>query len=440
MKTWICFLLTIAMAIGLCACGAEQATPTQGSTAPSQTDPAPSAPTVAVDPVGIYGITGISTESPDAYIEADYGQLSIYDDGTGDIYFDDYYHDFSWEMEGDRFLVTTTCACSVPMKGTLRGDTMELVYEENVYLRFQRKTQQQLDQERIDNLRNCMVDTPQTLAVAYLGCYSGEEDLRAWLETTCPLMVSEYSFLTGIPQERIIGQAGEVYCLVPGDAQYQVSIDLLREDSAEVAKVLYRSDSGEPILLLCNDGAFYPDTQVTVVDNMGNVLSFYPYCNSKGGVEIPVNDDSEELVMDFSDYFEVYPDYYQAMLAMDWSLTDEEHLISTCWSYYENTEQMRCWTLNLSGDGTALLDLTVEDEAEAAQQYEGTWWLNYSDNDGFTWLYLNMLDANGEALESECIVLQCDYDTGILLGIREGEGTMIVPCEEEASFWWGAVG
>lgn len=439
MKKWMCFLLIMAMISSLCACGEATPAETSGQSAslPGQTEPAtPTTQPVALDPVGIYRITGLSTTGPDAYTQMEYGELSVYADGTGDIYFDDYYHDFTWEMEGDHFSAITTDDLNIPIAGTLKDGVMDLTYEEGVYLRFQIVTQAELAQMAVDSLRVWMVDTVEKMAVAYLGWYEGEQAFDTWLEETCPDMLAAYPFISGIPAERIIGEHGQVYCLVPKDDLFRLKISLLTEDG-DMKEVLYEGN-GEPVLLMCNYGAFYPDMQVVVTEEPSDELIFYPYLGSNQSVVLPTDEGMEPLVYDFTDYYEVCGDYYAAMLATGWSLPDEDYLASTCWSYYEDTQQERHWTLNLGIDGTVQLDLTVDGTEQT--RYEGTWGLNWSDNDGLMWLYLNITDADGRQFEDTCIALRCDYDAGLLLGVTEEQGTLPVPSEENVSFWWGAMG
>ena len=446
MKKWMTLLLAMAMLLGLCACdnapdteNPPAAPTTQGQSGPTNpTEPsAPSAPsTEAVSPVGIYRLTGLSTESPDTYHEMGYGELCIYADGTGVIYFDDYYHDFVWFMEEGKLIANTTDESGIAIEGILKDGMMELVYENNIYLRFQLKTQQELEQESVDYLRDCMADSKMTMAVAYLGWYEGDEDLDAWLNRTCPKILEEYPFIANIPQERIVGDRGEVYILVPKEPDAQMDIHLLAEDTAEVTGTLYESETGEPVLLMCNYSGAYPNTCVTVA---GGSLEFYPQLGDMGGVVIPINDGLEKLMFDFSDYFEVTQDYYQGMLANGWRLTDEDYLISTCWIYYEDAPEDRCWLLNINGDSVQL-ELLVDGVTVEAQHCEGTWALNYSDDDGLTYLFVNMLRADGEPIAGEYVVLQSPNEPGILLGIQEGQEQLPVPCEEDASFWWGSVG
>ena len=285
-------------------------------------------------------------------------------------------------------------------------------------------------------VKSIKVGTVDQMAVAYLGWCEGDEDLDVWLSRTCPNMLEQYPFITSIPQDRIVGDRGEVYILVPREADAQVDIHLLAEDNGEVTDTLYESETSEPVLLMCNYSGAYPNARVTIA---GGSLTFYPQLGDMGSVVIPINDSLEKLMFDFSDYLEMTQDYYQGMLANGWRLTDEEYLTSTCWNYSEDTPEDCRWVLNIDGD-TVQLDLLVDGARVEAQHCEGTWSLNYSDNDGLTYLFLNMLRGDGETVAGEYVVLQCHYDTGILLGSHDGQSQLPVPCEEEATFWWGSVG
>lgn len=445
MKKWMALLLTMAMLLCLCAC--DHTPDTEESTAaptaqgqPDPTNPAdPINPPITVSPVGLYGCTGLSTESPDDYRDVDYGELRINADGTGGIYFDDYLHEFAWEMNGGRFLAVTSDEPSISIEGTLKDGIMELVYDGNIYLRFQPKTIEEMDREAVDSIRVGMEDTAQKMAVAYLGWFEGDEDFGIWLERNCPQILEAYPFLARIPEERIVGEHGEVYCLVPRDAQAEVTIGLLKDDgSGEIQKELYHGENGEPLLLMCNFDGSYPNMEVLVQESTGEELLFYPQIGDMGGVVIPTDDGLEELMFDFTNYFEVHPDYFSAMLAQGWHFPDEQYLISTCWNYQEDTPEDRCWILNLGGD-TLQLDLSVD--GVTAERYTGTWCLNYSDGTGLVYLWLDLLRSDGEQIAVEYVVLKSPYDNGILLGIHEGqEGQPVLNGENRVSFWWGSVG
>lgn len=445
MKKWLPLLLAMAMLLCLCACDnrPDPENPPAAPTAQGQPDPTnpadPTDPPQTASPVGVYGCTGLSTEGPDSYREVNRGELCVYEDCTGDIYFDDYYHDFTWVMEEDRFLATTFDEPSISIEGTLKDGVMELVYDGNIYLRFRIKTIEEMDQEAVDYIRVGMEDTAQKMAVAYLGWFEGDEDFGVWLERNCPQMLEAYPFLARIPEERIVGEHGEVYCLVPKDGQAEITIGLLKDDgSGEIQKELYHGENGEPVLLMCNFDGSYPNTEVLVQESTGEELRFYPQTGDTNAVVIPTNDSLENLMCDFTDYVEVLGDYYRAMLAQDWYFPDEQYLMSTCWNYHEDTPEDRRWILNLGGD-TLQLDLSVD--GVTAERYTGTWSLNYSDGTGLVYLWLDLLCSDGEQIAVEYVVMKCPYDNGILLGIHEGQdGNPVLNGENQVCFWWGSVG
>lgn len=435
MKRIAFLLLAAVMVLSLCACSLIK----PPAETPPQSDPTEATqPKETADPVGTYRCIAISADGPDAYQETDYGKLCIYADGTGDVYFYENYYDFDWEMDENRFLATPHDLPDVSLEGTLEDDIIVLIHEKTTYLRFQRMTKEELEKEALDLLRYMMEDTKEQMAVAYLGWIEPGEDLQTWLAENCPELQLEYPILTSIPQERIVGDSGEVYCLVPRDPQAKLTINLLKDNAEGIQDVLYEREDGQPVLLLCNNGDAYPNTQVILTESTGEELTWKPLLGDAGGVCLPTDDMLDKLMFDFSNYMELYQDEYVVKLIYGWQLPDEAYLASTCWNYYEDTPEERHWVLNLSGDGTVQLDLTVGNEN--AEHYEGTWGLNYSDNDGLTWLYLNMLSSNGTAFEGECVVLKGGYEASIVLGTREGQGRLPVPCEEEITYWQGSVG
>ena len=86
-----------------------------------------------------------------------------------------------------------------------------------------------------------------------------------------------------IPEDHWITTPGgvEAYCIFPVDPNASVAVNQWVCDEStgfvgEPGEVLYRSDSGNPILLLCNVSDAVPDTEVVIVDSDGNDLSFNP--------------------------------------------------------------------------------------------------------------------------------------------------------------------
>ena len=133
------------------------------------------------------------------------------------------------------------------------------------------------------------MDFPMTMfGAAYLGYVGGlfeegfEADFPAWLWETNAAMLLEYPFIAEIDETHIIGGAGYLYCIVPVNENATVAINRVqwneKTQTDEVTEVLYRSESGEPVLLFANlDGVAYEaDTQVFITDNNGNTCEWYP--------------------------------------------------------------------------------------------------------------------------------------------------------------------
>ena len=133
------------------------------------------------------------------------------------------------------------------------------------------------------------IDFPATMfGAAYLGYVGGlfedgfEAGFPAWLWETNEAMLRVYPFIAEIDENHILGRAGHLYCIVPVDENATVAVNRVqwneKTQTDEVTEVLYRSESGEPVLLFANlDGVAYEaDTQVFITDNNGNSCEWYP--------------------------------------------------------------------------------------------------------------------------------------------------------------------
>ena len=131
----------------------------------------------------------------------------------------------------------------------------------------------------LEQLRQAAAEKGDICAAAFLG-YADTADFAAYiaqLEET-----KTYPFLTEIPQEQIIlhpNGGTELYCIVPTDPKASLSVNdwVYGEDFVgKAGEVLYRSESGEPILLRGNLSDVMPDLDVEIVDSAGEALSYQP--------------------------------------------------------------------------------------------------------------------------------------------------------------------
>ena len=81
----------------------------------------------------------------------------------------------------------------------------------------------------LNSLRQAMVETPQLFAVAYFGYQdTWDSDIPVdpfeAMQAEAPQLCEDLPFLLDIPRERIIGEYGELYCIVPLDTDATVAI------------------------------------------------------------------------------------------------------------------------------------------------------------------------------------------------------------------------
>ena len=156
------------------------------------------------------------------------------------------------------------------------------------------------------------IDFPTTrFGAAYLGYVGGlfEEGFEAgfpsWLLETNEALLLEYPFIAEIDEGHIIGGAGHLYCIVPVDENATLAINRVQWNAQtqqeEVTEVLYRSETGEPVLLFANlDGVAYEaDTQLFITDS-NNTYEWYPGLNAESRLASMLSYDY--YIWDFTEY------------------------------------------------------------------------------------------------------------------------------------------
>ena len=177
------------------------------------------------------------------------------------------------------------------------------------------------------------IDFPMTMfGAAYLGYVGGlfdegfEAGFPSWLWETNEAMLLKYPFIAEIDEEHIIGGAGHLYCIVPVDENATVAINRVqwneKAQTDEVTEVLYRSESGEPVLLFANlDGVAYEaDTQVFITDNNGNSCEWYPSLDAMSYLAPCISEAGDYLSFDFTKYaYYDAPSEFADWLSDGWS-------------------------------------------------------------------------------------------------------------------------
>ena len=150
--------------------------------------------------------------------------------------------------------------------------------------------------------------------VAYLGYVGGlfeegfETGFPQWLWETNEAMLRAYPFIGEIDANHMAGGAGHLYCIVPMDENATVAINRVRwngqTQTEEITQVLYRSETGEPVLLFANldDIPSQADTLVIITDNKGNTCQWYPTLDEQGCVVPYITEAGNYGSADFTEY------------------------------------------------------------------------------------------------------------------------------------------
>ena len=243
-------------------------------------------------------------------------------------------------------------------------------------------------------LREEAMDLPSYLfAAAYIGSSAGgpddlERPLQEWVRTAAPELCAQYPFVQNIPRERVVGNGGSLFCVVPRDPDATLAVNRIRwnpqNEDYDNLEVLYRSESGDPILLYaCADmgESPYPDTEVIVTDSTGKTVTWYPIY----GITALPYDYEYDLPLGYS--FTVCDEDYGGDMIEEsmWTAPTAEQLARYVWTWQGDlAEQPAMATMSLTqGSGAEPGQITftwwyTKDYGDPQEIYEGSWSLTDS--------------------------------------------------------------
>ena len=227
-------------------------------------------------------------------------------------------------------------------------------------------------------------------------------------------MLLEYPFIAEIDETHIIGGAGYLYCIVPVDENATVAINRVqwneKTQTDEVTEVLYRSESGEPVLLFANlDGVAYEaDTQVFITDNNGNTCEWYPSLDAMSYLAPCISETGDYLSFDFTEYaWYNAPAEFSAWLADGWSgmtalglagsqrdgmgwITETMVGETSRYAYFS----LRFYPEDETG-GSVDLEWVYEDSADIEEMWSGFWAIQtIPDGPSYVTLSLSLVGGN----------------------------------------------
>jgi hypothetical protein len=239
-------------------------------------------------------------------------------------------------------------------------------------------------------------------AVAYCGYQNNWDsdipvDPFEAMQAEAPQLCEDLPFLLDIPQERIIGEYGELYCIVPLDADasvavsrgswYEINEEYIYEES------VYFSESGEPILLFCNGEGWEPDTQLFISGPSGEMI-WYPMLDDNDCPMSLWDDNWEKLFLDFSSCREMLTKDYRELEDDEWVKPTEEFLIGTTWVWEGWTKDSREVSYQVTFDADTLSVRWNDGIDEEDHEYPDARW-ELTDEDSYTVLSIDFREMAG---------------------------------------------
>lgn len=283
----------------------------------------------------------------------------------------------------------TACQVEIPGVGTINindgasdGDTAKTnggepgAYDDSLDL-----LRQEMDERQQD----------ERFAVAYIGDIDGDLSdlaipLRDWINDKAPGLCAQYTFVRDIPQERVVDDSGSLFCVVPRDPDATVAVNRVRWSEAkggyENVEVLYRSESGEPILLfVSNDLGSVPTdtTELLLTDSHPDTLSWHPI---PGMVALPYDyENDRRLAYDFTFYSQEGNDGFGSDIG--WTCPSGSQLTQEIWAWQGHTDKPALATLELHANssqeddwGSGTFTWWYESDYTTPEEvYEGDWGL-----------------------------------------------------------------
>lgn len=226
-----------------------------------------------------------------------------------------------------------------------------------------------------ENLRRGMAEN-QIAAVAYIGWYDDWyynfdfDYVKAFVMDSG--ITKHHPFVEDIDYDHyVMYEGGEIYCILPKDPQALVTIyDYIVDETngyyGEAGDVIFESDDGQPVILMCNESEIVPNVLIEIVDSDGNILEYTPCLSGYNySIEIPYG---EPTIYDFSAYNYKYADYGSdtdmdmAMLTYsdEWSV----------WAYTEDDREIEA-AFNFTDDGEVYMSWCYDDSDGYEVYYEG---------------------------------------------------------------------
>lgn len=203
--------------------------------------------------------------------------------------------------------------------------------------------------ERLQSYLECQPKI--SLAAAYLGepTWHDLASLTEYFKENFSWLVEGAPFLLEIPEDRILGEGEELYCIVPRDDATTVAVNRVSWrypdpsgpgdfPEAQVEEVLYRSENAQPLLVFVgygfmdNNYRHRPDIEISAVAGNGAEVEWYPeHYPDTFVINSPFDEDYDPLILDFFGFTAAGADDWGESAGDDWLAPTQQGLGYTNW-------------------------------------------------------------------------------------------------------------
>lgn len=269
---------------------------------------------------------------------------------------------------------------------------------------------QSVPRDSLDILRYDM--KPPVIAVANFGFpdVTDGDEIMNYLWAEYPQWMTEHDFIGKIPDKRIILASaeegwGNLVCVVPRDPEADIAVTASYY-ADPVPEELYRSKTGEPILILADISEDVTVT-VTVTDSEGRGVSWQPYWDNP--TPIPEDGYLGALVMDFTPLSEKTG--YDFHVEQGWYTPDPMALDGGCWQSDYGYVLELSYEPGQFYDGTAMI-YDIEYDGTYLPGYSGNWVINRGN------LELTLVHVDDDSITVSCALpVLADPYGGFWLGL-----------------------
>lgn len=248
--------------------------------------------------------------------------------------------------------------------------------------------------------------------VAYVGFFEGPsgDGYKPIIEESG--LMEYYSFVAEIPSERFVETDGyDLYCIVPVSLDCSVKVEevSLPENTEAwepiIGATIYESETGEPILLKCNESDIFTNVLITITFADGTEKKISPYLSLMDGSLAGINEDESGLsAYDFTNYKVDCDDFYTfdelvGKSLSIWFYPDNENTYFIGLEFFYNEYDQQCVNFWYGLENS-----------EIDEYFTGTVYENYDEEGNWDGGYtLDMFLTGGLFYESESYGHICSY-------------------------------